>query len=297
MLDLDVIRRPEGRSIPGRIPMTTRIITWTDSTGPAWIASAAGAFPVGAAFLGSELEIQVHPASRRRGVGTRLLEMAVAEARRLGRRSVVCTPVEIGSPGDAFLAACGLRRVLALTYTRLDLARPVPVVRPAPGYRLVAWEGQVPAELASSFTASRRAMDDMPMDDADVAPEPWDADRVRRVTATVAQRGDLLDTVAAAAAATGEIVGFSELVVPGSGTGEGRHYGTGVLPAHRGRGLARWMKAESIRRARRRHPALSGLLADTADSNAAMRRINDALGYVTTHRSVIYQLDLPAGTP
>jgi GNAT superfamily N-acetyltransferase len=277
--------------------MTPRIIALTDSTGPAWIASAAGAYPVGAAFLGSELEIQVHPASRRRGVGTRLLGVAVAEARRLGRRSVVCTPVEVGSPGDAFLAAHGLRRVLTLIYTRLDLAGPVPVLRPAPGYRLVAWEGLVPDELASSFTAARRAMDHKPMDDADVAPEPWDADRVRRVTAAVARRGDLLDTVAVVAEASGEVVGFTELVVPGSGTGDGQHYGTGVLPAHRGHGLARWMKAESVRRARRRHPALSGLLADTADSNAAMRRINEALGYVATHRSVLYQLDLPGGTP
>jgi GNAT superfamily N-acetyltransferase len=277
--------------------MTTRIITLTDSTGPAWIASAAGAYPVGAAFLGSELEIQVHPASRRRGVGTRLLGVAVAEARRLGRRSVVCTPVEVGSPGDAFLAAHGLRRVLTLTYTRLDLAGALSTVEPTPGYRLVAWEGMVPDELARSFTASRRAMDDMPMDDADVAPEPWDHDRVRRVTEAVAKRGDLLDTVAVVAEASGEVVGFTELVVPGSGTGDGQHYGTGVLAAHRGHGLARWMKAESVRRARRRHPALSGLLADTADSNAAMRRINEALGYVATHRSVLYQLDLPGGTP
>jgi hypothetical protein len=51
--------------------MTPRIIALSDSTGPAWIASAAGAYPVGAAFLGSELEIQVvaapgrrHPAAR-----------------------------------------------------------------------------------------------------------------------------------------------------------------------------------------------------------------------------------------
>jgi GNAT superfamily N-acetyltransferase len=274
-----------------------RIIALTDITGPAWIASAAGAYPVGAAFLGSELEIQIHPANRRQGIGTRLLEAVVAEARRLGRRSVVSVPVEVGSPGDAFLAARGLRQALILVYSRLDLATADPVARPAPGYRLVAWEGTVPDGLAASFAASRRAMDDMPMGEADVAHEPWDVDKVRRVAAVVAKRGDLLDTVAAVAESTGEIVGFTELVVTGSGTGDGQHYGTGVLPEHRGRGLARWMKAESIRRARRRHPALSGLLADTADGNAAMRAINDALGYVETHRSVLYQLDLPVERP
>jgi hypothetical protein len=52
------------------------------------------------------------------------------------------------------------------------------------------------------------------------------------------------------------------------------------------------MKAESIRRARARHPELGGLLTDTADSNAAMNAVNDALGYLPTHRAVEYQLDL-----
>jgi GNAT superfamily N-acetyltransferase len=65
-----------------------------------------------------------------------------------------------------------------------------------------------------------------------------------------------------------------------------------VLPEHRGHGLARWMKAAAILRARRRHPELSGLCTDTADGNAPMRAVNDALGYVPTHRAVEYQLDL-----
>jgi hypothetical protein len=52
------------------------------------------------------------------------------------------------------------------------------------------------------------------------------------------------------------------------------------------------MKAETIRLVRARFPKLSGLVTDTADSNTAMRRINDELGYAPTHRSLMYQLDL-----
>jgi hypothetical protein len=52
------------------------------------------------------------------------------------------------------------------------------------------------------------------------------------------------------------------------------------------------MKAASIRRARERHPELAGLLTDTANSNAPMLAVNEALGYVPTHRAVEYQLDL-----
>ena len=128
------------------------------------------------------------------------------------------------------------------------------------------------------------------MDDAAVEPEVWDVDRVRSVAAVVERRGEHLLTVAAVDPG-GEIAGFTELVAPAGGIGDGTNYGTGVLPAHRGRGLARTMKAESIRLVRERFPDLAGLVADTADSNTVMRAVNDRLGYVPTHRSLMYQLD------
>ncbi len=130
------------------------------------------------------------------------------------------------------------------------------------------------------------------MDDVDFGTVAWDVARVRDAARKVAERGELLHTVAAVAEADGSVVGFTELVVPGDGRGDGQHYGTGVLPEHRGHGLGRWMKAASIVRARTGHPALGGLLTDTADSNRPMRAVNDALGYRPTHRSHQYQADL-----
>lgn len=273
----------------------------------AWLASDDAGVPVGSAFLRvytragqdhlAELELHVHPAERRRGTGSRLLDAAARTAREHGRRSVVAQ-TEAGSPGDLFLRARKLRKVLALTYARLSLAAvdtaalSAVVGDPHPGYRLESWDGTVPGPLAQTFAASRRAMDDMPMGDTDYGIVTWDVDRVRAVAQAVAGRGDLLHTVAAVDESTDSIAGFTELVVPGGGQGDGQHYGTGVLPEHRGHGLARWMKAASILRARERHPGLAGLLADTADSNTHMRSINDAFGYEPTHRSLEYQLDL-----
>ncbi|CAM5238516.1 hypothetical protein SGLAM104S_09371 [Streptomyces glaucescens] len=146
----------------------------------AWLACRIRRGCAGSAFLRlfgregqehlAELEIAVHGAERRRGVGTRLLDIAVAAARADGRRSVLAQ-AEQGSPADLFLAARGFCHVLGLTYARLPLAAADLVAMeklarlPHPGYRLTEWDGTVPPALARSFADARRAMDDMPMDD------------------------------------------------------------------------------------------------------------------------------------
>ncbi|WP_037615697.1 GNAT family N-acetyltransferase [Streptomyces aureus] len=272
-----------------------------------WLASGAEGVPVGSAFLRlsgrkgqdhrAELEIAVHPDERRTGVGGALLDAALTAARGEGRRSLVAR-VTAGSPGEPFLTAYDFRPVLALTFARLplpelDLDAVTRIVeRPHPGYELRCWDGVVPAELAHTFTDSRRGMDDMPMEDSDFGFEAWDVKRTVAVARAVLDRGDALHTVAAMDRSDGSIVGFSELVVPGDGRGDAQHYGTGVLPEHRGHGLGLWMKAESIRGARLRYPELAGLLTDTADSNAYMIAVNDRLGYRPTHRELEYRLDL-----
>jgi ribosomal protein S18 acetylase RimI-like enzyme len=295
--------------------LSLRITPLTDpARGPhgrrlVWLASDADSTPVGTAFLRlfdggrehlAELDLRVHPAERRRGAGSRLLDAAVAAARGDARRHLVAQ-AEAGSSGDLFLAARGFRKVLTLRFTRLPLADADPAAlaatagRPHPGYRLTSWRGTVPDALAGTFAAAHRAMDDMPVGDtgdADRTTAAWDVDRVRAAARAVGQRGDHLHTVVAVDTRDGSVAGFTELVVPCDGTGDGQHYGTGVLPEHRGRGLGRWMKAESIRQARKDHPDLGGLLADTADGNTPMRRINDALGYAPTHTAHQRRLDL-----
>ncbi|MEU3074637.1 GNAT family N-acetyltransferase [Streptomyces laurentii] len=270
----------------------------------AWVASGPDGTPLGHAFLRfftkdgqrhlAGVDVRVHPAERRHGAGSLLLDAAVAAAREDGRRSLVAQ-AEAGSPGAAFLAAREFGVAMRLTYARLPLVdADLPFLtaltrQEHPGYRLVEWTGLVPDELAASYVASRRAMDDMPMGTVDYGRVVWDLERVRAAAAAVAGRGEVLHTVAAVAEADGAVVGFTELVTPGDGTGDGLHYGTAVLPEHRGHGLARWMKAASIVRARERQPGLAGLVTDTADTNPYMRRVNDALGYLPTHEAHEFQ--------
>lgn len=272
-----------------------------------WLASSTDGIPAGSVFLRlftrtgqhhlAELELHVRPEERRKDTGYRLLDAALAAARDHSRRRII-SHVEADSPGERFLAARNFRRVLTLTSARLSLpdsditALAEIIEEPHPGYRLASWDGMVPDELAETFVASRHAMNDMPAGGVDFSAVPWDLGRVRAAAAAVEKRGDVLHTVVAISETNGAIAGFTELAIPGDGTGDAQHHGTAVLPEHRGHGLSLWMKAASIRHARERYPLLGGLLTDTADNNPHIRHVNDVLGYLPAHTTYEYQLDL-----
>jgi GNAT superfamily N-acetyltransferase len=268
----------------------------------AWLAADADGNPVGSAFLRlnsrraqshlAELEINVHPAERRRGIASRLLNAVVASAREHDV-STLLADTRVDSAGDHFLHRHGFAVGLTLVFARLRLADVVlELVEGPEGYRLESWAGVVRDELAQTFTDARAGMADAPQGNIAYGEDVWDVERTRNAAQVIEQRGEQLCTVAAIHERTGAVVGFTELVVPGDGKGDAEHYGTAVLPAHRGHGLALWMKAEQIRLARQAFPDLDGLLTDTVDTNAPMQRINTRLGYQPTHRLNRRTLDL-----
>ncbi len=273
----------------------------------AWLASDGDGNPCGSAYLTlhnrpsqvhlAELELAVHPAERRQGVGSQLLA-AVADAARAGEARIVLADAVVGSAGDHFLSQRGFTVGFTLIFTRLPLAEVDNAVLAAvlkaehPGYRLVSWRGVVPEELGQTFTDARSAMDDAPVGDIDYGPDVWDLARTKAAALRIEQRGEHLMTVAAIDEASGRIAGFTELVVPADGTGDAQNYSTAVLKEHRGRGLSRWLKAESIRQAQEQFPNLDGLLTDMVDTNAPMRQVNATLGYRPTHKTHRYKLTL-----
>ncbi|GAA0587925.1 GNAT family N-acetyltransferase [Kribbella sandramycini] len=257
----------------------------------AWLASDNGGHPVGSAFLRlhhrealaqlADVEINVHPAERGRGIGSLLLDAVIDTARDHDVRTLVAEVLD-GAPAFWFAREHGFHVAVTLIYTRLDLAHAILDPAPLPpGYRLVSWAGVVPDELAQTFTDARSGMDDAPTGGLDYGAEIWDLDRTRQAAQVISQRGEHLLTTAAVYGDV--VVGYTELVVPGDGKGEGQHYGTAVLPAHRSRGVARAIKTEQLRLARQEFPDLSATLTDTVDTNVPMRHLNALLGFLPTH--------------
>ena len=78
-----------------------------------------------------------------------------------------------------------------------------------------------------------------------------------------------------------EIGSFTELRVS-RGSTLGFTDDTGTVAARRGRGLARAVKVESLRRLRADHPEVDVVSTSNAEENVAMRRLNESIGFRAT---------------
>ncbi len=67
---------------------------------------------------------------------------------------------------------------------------------------------------------------------------------------------------------------------------------TAVVPAHRGRGIGKWIKARMIERVLAEWPAARYVRTGNAYSNAPMLSINDRLGFKVVWSITIWQLPI-----
>ncbi|MEW1862651.1 MULTISPECIES: GNAT family N-acetyltransferase [unclassified Streptomyces] len=260
----------------------------------------------------ASVELTVHPAHRRMGMGSRLLATVVAAATEEDCRRL-STEVLAGTPGESFLATREFVPALRLTWQRLVLAEiPERIVKlpdvPHPGYRLAAWEGAPPDALAESFAAARAALADMPSGGLEVSRTRWDAERVRMTAELAARRGERLLNHAAISEADGSVAGYTKLTLPAEadeggdgGAGDAssararaKQLDTAVVAAHRGHGLGLWLKSAMLRHLLDAHPEVTEVVTNTADDNRHMLAVNAALGFRPLRRTVAYQLTLPA---
>jgi GNAT superfamily N-acetyltransferase len=249
-----------------------------------WIAEENGG-PVGSAGLyvhGPKfvyVELYVLPESRRRRIGTALLDAVRAAAREEGIATF--WGHHIMPNGAAFASAVGAvddqRDVRSMLQLRgADLPEPaVP-----DGYSLRSWIGRTPDELVESYAAARQAMNDAPMPGGSEA-EEWTVAEVRRSEETGIRRGrEVRVTVAIDPA--GNIVSFTDVRVSPAPSIMANTDDTGTLASARGMGLARAVKLESLHRLRDDRPDVELVNTMNAELNAAMRHINTSIGFVPT---------------
>jgi GNAT superfamily N-acetyltransferase len=266
---------------------------------PAGVAWSQGESEPGDETQVSFIEILVKEELRRRGVASALLHRLVPTLLDLGQTSILAYPcAEIATE-----AATGLCAKLGLTVRQEERCSRVPVTdvdeglmdawiadapRSAPGYRLEQWEGPCPDHLARPWFEAVSAMEDQPTDDLDLnlftrgIDEQRTTDERRRVDGFEIFRSLALSP-------EGEAAGMSALFVHRSRPQVGHQGDTGVVAAHRGRRLGRWLKAANYRFVRSAHPELAVIETYNAQTNPWMLDINVAMGFRPHHRYIAHQ--------
>ncbi|HEY2354340.1 MAG TPA: GNAT family N-acetyltransferase [Gaiellaceae bacterium] len=262
--------RDEGIAFHRFLPETTTIGHWLADGGLAVLFMHGPT----ATFC----EVLVHPESRRNGLGTALLERVVERCRELG--VVTLRGEHMTDAGAAFCTHVGAVDEQRVVRSVLDLpAAELPEPQLPDGWHLVNWLDHVPDEHLDAFVRARAAMDDAPAP-AGMDFPVYDAEKVRASEESLRLRNrEMRLTVAMDDVA--EIGSFTELR-HSAGSVLGFTDDTGTVVAHRGKGLARAVKLESLRWLRDDHPEIEVVTTRNAEENAAMRGINESVGFRPT---------------
>lgn len=271
-----------------------------------WYLAYDGRTPVGLASIATSewdnrdlawLGLAVHPEHRRRGHGTRALDLLVQLAAGMGRGLVGIDGWD-SSGVDGFAAATGFARKSQAIQRRmhyadvdLDVVRALRVdsARAGTQYELVSSAGRTPEDMVDAVAEMTASINDAPTDDLELEDEAYPPERIRDYESAQLASGFRLHRLLARHRETGELVGHTVVVVDGERPAHSEQHDTSVVAAHRGHGLAMRLKAEMVLRLARDEPDLESVDTWNAESNAHMIAVNAALGYRVLGREVQYQ--------
>lgn len=234
--------------------------------------------------------IAVLPGGRGQGVGTLLLDRSVAIAEQRGLRLLIGRTRDNVPSGAAFCARFGAEQAMVGQENRLDLrsvdedlvARWIAEgpVRAA-GYRLQLVAGRTPDALAGHVADVMNVMNSAPRENMDVGDTPVTAELVREYEDAALAAGAQQWACYAVEESSGRFVGLTTISHQPGRPDRVWVGDTGVEPAHRGRGLGKWLKAAITRRILDELPDVRWVVTWNAGSNDAMLAINTRLGFRT----------------
>ena len=251
------------------------------------------------------LTVEVLPEHRRRDMGTALADHIEEVATDEGRTNLLVYCASADVDGERLFAATGVGSVpfdnpevqflLTRGYTLEQvergsrLALPIDVkatairlaeVAPA-GYRLHYWSTRTPDRWADDLTVLLTRMStDAPSAGLDEPEDVWSVDRLRTNEEALAQTPVDSLVVAVEDAASGHLVGFSDLRVPTDVTRVVRQEDTIVLREHRGRRLGLVLKLANLLNLEKEHPGHPAVVTFNAEENRHMLDVNESVGFV-----------------
>jgi GNAT superfamily N-acetyltransferase len=255
------------------------------------------------------LVVEVLPAFRRRGIGTRLLDEIRGMARAEGRMSLqgyqlvasgwsgdtLAAPtgfggLPLGDAGTAFALSSGFTLEQVERVSRLPLPLDGVSLRArleaagaasGPDYRPVLWEGATPEQWLDDIAVlAARIVMEAPFAGLDMTEEKWDAARVRDEDERESASPRIRLTAAALHVPSGRLVGYSQLSLPPAHDRSVDQGNTIVLTAHRGHRLGMLIKLANLVALTDGYPGYPSVTTYNAEENRHMLSVNEDLGFV-----------------
>ncbi|HZE40364.1 MAG TPA: GNAT family N-acetyltransferase [Stackebrandtia sp.] len=240
-----------------------------------------------------ELELDVDPEFRGRGIGSALLTEVERRAAEYGRTTLVAFNAEGPDGGESagyrFATARGyakagadIRRTADLgeiDQSNLDGTLADAWAR-ADGYALVQWTDRTPSEHVEDVAyLDGRLLLDAPTQDLDIEPQKVDVDRVHNRENEYITRGQLRVSTAVKHVGSGRLVAWTEIAVNPGEEFDCWQSITLVDPDHRGHRLGTILKIENHRHVLRYRPMMRRVHTWNSEVNDHMVAINEAVGY------------------
>lgn len=236
-----------------------------------------------ATFFGGVL-----PGERRRGVASELLDAALPGLRDDGRTNLTFHCRDGQEAAEGFLSQLDASKKLVERRSRCRVDRLDRAMlegwldkasERAAEYSLLVLSAPTPEEHLERWAELQHVMNTAPLDDLDYEDEIITVDMIREAEQRMAAVGRTNRLVVAVHEPSGDWAGFTELEFNPHYPMMAIQEGTGVVPAHRDRGLGRWLKAANALWLLDERPEVEYIDTWNAFSNAPMLGINDAMGF------------------
>jgi mycothiol synthase len=274
-----------------------------------WLAETAAGTPIAVGYCWwhadgdervMECDVLVTQDRRREGIGSALMAVICEETVREGRSLLTWSTFDSVPAADAFSRSLGaavarVNRTSDLTLSGVDWAMVERWVHAeqarAAGYTLDAIEGPIPEQLRSDAATFHHIMQTAPRDELAVGDVMIDEAFVAELDRSLVESGRLRWTLLVRDP-RGVCVGGTEITFEPDDATVAFQQNTGIDPAHRGLGLAKWAKAAMLERIRDGRPDVRVVRTGNAFSNAPMLAINDALGFEVVSTTTDWQVDV-----
>ena len=245
-----------------------------------------------------DINLNVLPTHRRRGLGTALLGQAVRLSEANGRTLLISFSHANAPAGASFAEEVGAKAGLTAHTNRLVLADLEPSLLhdwqesarvSASDFTVGLWAGPYPEEEITAIADLHTVMNTAPMGDLEVEDFTVTPAHLRQREAYHGAQGVERWTLYARHA-SGELAGYTALFIDPE-TPETLYQGdTGVLPKYRGHGLGKWLKAAMLEKVLAERPTVKFVRTGNADENVPMLKINHALGFKPYLSETVWQV-------